>query len=236
MPANPGLDTPIGSANTGSATYTSSGLINILMAAFWTKSTTVASVSSTHYASGLWQQRKSFVVTHSGETLELATWWGPVSEIGQTLTSEVVTPSYAAGNGGESIIVVGVNNVNNITPWDANGSLPATGENVSGSSTPSVTISTTNVNPLVIGLVGTSLNQTLGNNPGASFTFDLHEHAGNGGPDTDLALEHYAHTGALSGFAATWGVSLNEWTMLVDAFAGSPYVRRRPSQVSLNRR
>ena len=236
MSSNPALDTPTGTANHGSATYSSVGAINVLIAGFWTKGTTVASVSSTNFGSGLWVPRKSFVVTHSGETLELALWWADVSASGRVLTNEVVTPTYAGGGGGESIIVAGVNNVIDTAPWDVNAAVPATGENVAGSSTPSVNISTTNGKPLVIALVGTSLNQTLGSNPGTDFTFDLHEHASNGGPDTDLALEHYAAPNALTGYAATWGVSLNEWAMLVDVLAANPYVRRRPSQVSLNRR
>ena len=219
LPSAPSLDSPVGNTHSSTLSYTSAGLVNILVLWVWNDGSTTTAVSSPTYGSFTKRATLSHV---AGYTQELTEWWVAVaSGAGASVSSEVISIT-TVGGPGLSMIAAGVKGCSSTAPFDTSGSFPAT-INSSGSSAPTATgINSTSSLPLVGGLVGTASNTNLGSTPGTSFTYDLHEHSGNGPPDSDLALEHYAPGSALSGFSATWGTSYGEWAFLVDAFAPPP--------------
>lgn len=241
----PNAITGIGGGSHTSVTYTSSGPINTLHLVAWTKvnssaNPSVVSVSSTSFSSSQWKSRKQFQVTHSGELLEMSSWWVPVAAgAGQSLSGEVITISQPTGNSGLSLIAFGMSNVSSASPFDVNATVPNQADNPSSSSVPtSGSVSSASSTPTGVAFVGTSLNQTLGSNPGNmggnAMTFGIHEHSSNGGPDTDLGMEYQQAASAYAATTATWGVSLSEWTLYTDVFAPPPPTPSQPAIVFTN--
>lgn len=217
---SPTLNSPVGNTHSLTLSYTSSGNVNVLVLWVWADSMTTTSVSSPTY--GAFTKRKAFTHLVGGSrTLELSEWWVAVAAgVGAAVAGEVITAVFSGGTPtGLGMIAAGVAGCSNTTPFDANASFPATATGDTSSAPTKTGLNSSSSKPLVVGLVGVSSNITLGSNPGTNFTYVIHEHSGNGGPDNDVALEKYAPSGALSNYTATWGVNLGEWAFLVDAFA-----------------
>ena len=98
-------------------------------------------------------------VTSSFNHGDLEVWYAV--ESGTALTSQTCTATLSGTATSADILIIAFSGENTTTPFDTNGSLPVTASNLSGvASAPSVTISTTNANTVLL---------TAGQVPGAAW-------------------------------------------------------------------
>lgn len=171
---------------------------------------TISSISSTNTTS--WASRKVYTGTFgNGDKWSLEQWYGKASS---ALTNESLSITYSATPSNANYNVFGVHGANLTTIPDANASLPATG--TGGATQPSVSISTSNANDMVIACMiqaGTVSNETAG----SGFTLIT-------GSATQ-PVEFKVTAGTISSVAQTFGTTPpTNWAMLVDAIQAAAVV------------
>lgn len=145
------------------ATATSSGAVSSLSATISTTNTNDIVLAFVHLekpsggavtVSGVsgggltWALRKQFAF---GTDNDIEIWWAAASA---ALTSQSITATFTGAIDDASLQLIAVSGVASlVTPWDANGSLPATFAEVNVAN-PSVTISTTSAVTMVLGFRG----------------------------------------------------------------------------------
>jgi len=175
--------------------------------------TTVSSVSG---GPGGWA-RRSQAQSHNGTDPynNLEVWWAYASG---TLSGASITVNMSATVDNAALLIFGVKNpASTSSPWDANGSLPAS-SNSSAAPTPGITVSTTSGTNLLLEFYGSSSGPaapTLGS-AGTTFIANAHNAAGVNWGNAAGAYE-YLPT-ALTSATLQWGnTTLTQTLFTVDA-------------------
>jgi hypothetical protein len=123
--------------------------------------------------------------------------------------SITVTPN--SYNRDFAVQVIGIIGANTTTPFDTHAGLPYTGSDT-GSSTPTVTgVSTSNANDMILGFEG-QLDNTA-QTAGSYFTGTILHNDGVEGNNLGYKIE----TSTLSSTSISFGTSVSQWVMYVDA-------------------
>ncbi|HUI01268.1 MAG TPA: hypothetical protein VLX56_06530, partial [Nitrososphaerales archaeon] len=206
------------SSVSASLTTTNSNDVIILSAGTSSSSATVSSVSDTGGHS--WTHRAS----ESGNpSVEVEEWYTTASS---PLSSDSITVTWS-GAGDNTFSAFGISGVNTASPFDSNGALPA--KSTGTSTTPSVTVSTSNANDMVFGLLAnehTSAAVCHTETDGTGFTDTGATQCATGGSasqnnDQEYEVVSSTQTNLAIPFTTSSGGS-NQWAMIGDAVvAGS---------------
>jgi hypothetical protein len=163
-----------------------------------------ATVSVSNITGGLtWALRKRFTGNSVGEEV----WWA-LAATAQSAVTFTVNLSGTPTNSDAGCFAI--NGANTSTPWDVNGSLPATGT-ASSASAPTVTgVSTTNANTMLLGMYGTQTGSS--SSVGASYTLIQV-----GGSFGNIGQEQQVVSGTQSSVTVSWTGNHNSWNMIADA-------------------
>jgi len=179
-------------------------------------------VSSISDSAGLtWAQRSSVTMDNAGAQNaynDFERWWALSTG---ALSNDTITVSFSGSVDSATVLAYGVNGANTGTPWDANGSLPATATS-SSNTTPTVSgISTTSASTLLLASVGTTnggasiLTGTIAGAAASGIFLNVH------GAFSETYGEYVAVSSAQSGVSAAFGSSVNSWLMVVDALVAA---------------
>lgn len=141
------------------------------------------------------------------------------------------TVNFGLTNSADGIVAAlfAVNGCNLSAPWDPNGSLPAT-TTFGGSTTPSLTVSTTNINNFVIAAMGSIENNSAQFDAVPSgFTLLAGLGRNNSGFQNQMGIGYERPGAALSSQAIAWGSSSSDGCYIVDSLTapgggGSPAI------------
>lgn len=123
---------------------------------------TISSISDT--AGLAWHERTATtspnMIGSNGNpnSFDLEVWWAYAPS---ALSSDTITPTFAANRDCSTLAAFGVNGANTTNPWDANGSLPQTAVNNSATylggtdADPSASVSTNAANTMLLGFMAT---------------------------------------------------------------------------------
>ncbi len=142
----------------------------------------VSSISSPKIPGGEWHERSNLSELTASYT-DMEVWWAYSSN---QLSSEPITATLAGSPDDATIIAFGISGADTAAPWDTNAALPAkaTGSNA----TPSVKISTTAQNALILGFASTASNPVI--TPGGGFS-QIQNIVAAGGAMFDSGLAEY---------------------------------------------
>lgn len=168
---------------------------------------TVSSISSPNVS---WQTSARKTVTN---TNHLEVWWGTAAA---ALNNESITINLSTSGAQWRVIVAGIVGANLAAPFDTNASIPASA--TGSSTTPSVTISTSNPNDMILGLFCQGGSGTW--TPGSGFSF-LIAPSTYTNPVFDGEYEIVSATQTNLAVSVTSSVS-NAWAAIGDAIAASP--------------
>ena len=128
------------------------------------------------------------------------------------VTSITVTFSGSLTGDGAAVIVFGVSGANTASPFDTHAGLPYS--NDGSSSTPSVTgVSTSTANDAIIAVLGS--RSTTAETAGSGFTMIVSKSTSTSGGNG--AAEYEIASGTLTSATVSFGTSVSDWAMLVDA-------------------
>lgn len=173
---------------------------------------TITSITGGGANLGAWTQRTT-KQSHNGTDVyqNMEVWWAAASG---TVTAQTITINFTAMTTGDSIDVFYMdikNPVSTVSPWDANGSLPAT-NNSSASPTPAVTgVSTTSSNDMLLIFYGANSNTSLTTGPTGSFF------AGGAANPGVVGAAIIPEPNTVSSISLSWGQSYAQGVMVVDA-------------------
>lgn len=175
----------------------------------------VTSISSANLPSGSWHERSNLTQyttypSYSSYT-DMEVWWAYAPN---KLSSETITATLSGSIDDGAIIAFGVSGANTTAPWDTNAGLP--NAVIGNSLTPSVTVSTTARNTIILGIDSTGSYTAL--TPGAGYT-QIQYVANNGATYYEYAIAEYAMaTSPQTGIAVDVTASAsNPWFMVGDA-------------------
>lgn len=175
---------------------------------------TVSSVTSTHLT---FTKRDGDSKTASFYSTDLEIWWAHSTA---PLTSESITVSFSSGSTYGTISAIAVSGANSSTPWDANGSLPATAFSTS-SGTGSATYSTTTNNTVAFFIESTTDTSGYGgsgaNHHPTGFTSIGNEPGLSAGGSANYS--YIINSTTQSSTTVTSSNSQNNWHVLIDAIA-----------------
>lgn len=181
--------------------------------------TTVLSVSDT--AGLTWANRKQFSGHLGGNPwVNLEIWWALAAS---AQSSQTITITFNATIDNASTIVLGVNGAKTSTPWDTNGSIPATGIEPTNTTAPTVSsVSTTCVKDM---LVMAAITSSGGINPpnqttGTGFSSVTTINSSGGADFSASAVQTGIVTSAQSGITTSFGTSWAAWVAISDALQG----------------
>lgn len=208
-----------GSSSSTTITVSTGGTDRVLVLEITTCATSAVTVSSvTDTASLTWALRKRNAVNDGSFVQTLEVWW---AEAPSQLTNDTITVNYGTSlTFAVSVMsVVGVGNPS--SPWDSNGSLPATASNTGSSSTPSVSgVSTTSASAMLLQFI----NTRQASNPvtGSAYTVigPVNAEPSAGGGRAYEALGYQSVSVAQSSITVSGGNSLTPWGIIADALAG----------------
>lgn len=158
-----------------------------------------------------WNLRKRFQVSWIAgvtvsNTMEL--WWAIATG---TLSAASLSSGMAIGSQSGFVAAFGVSGAKNSAPWDTNAALPATAQQTGGgAATPSVGITTSNANDLLICVKSDQANGIGGLTEGTGWT------------RLDGAWETKIVNATQSGATGEWSGTASQWMILADAIRQGP--------------
>lgn len=204
-----------------SAAFTTTGSGDVVVALVNTTNPfgTTATVSSISGGGLTWIKRKQFTITTSNFDVGSTEIWYAIAA--SPLTSQVITATLSTASTGAVITVFAVSGANTTTPWDINGSLPASGSDVTGTSTvPTITsVSTTNANTVLIAYVTLPGNASGALTNPAGFTLIAQSNGFSGSPNFEGGAAQSAReivSSTQAGISVAFSTVAN-WAMVVDA-------------------
>ncbi len=211
-------------ATSATCNYTTSGanrvvVLAILVTSTLGSNTTVTSVSDT---GGLtWTKRKQLLGPSDGtdfQTLEI--WWAYAAT---AQAAKTITVNFNQSARTQALISYGVSGLlTPSSPWDINGSLPASATNVGATSLPTVTgVSTTGGNGILLGWYGSRavVTQTAGS--GFTLIGNNNQEPGAGSDRAYLSAEYELIATPQSGVSVGAGPTNTPWLMVADSLAGA---------------
>jgi hypothetical protein len=181
------------------ATITTPATNNIILAYTHCENPAAQRTVSGVSGGGLTWARRAQFLNSSAPWSTNEVWWAAAPA---ALTSQTITVTFSAAIDDCSLQLIAVNGVLNlVSPWDTNGSLPATGV---GPGTPvSRNISTTAANTMLLGFTGDATSNVPAT--GTGFTL-LYTTANSGGANFSFTKSQYqVFTSAQTNYAATFG-------------------------------
>lgn len=131
------------------------------------------------------------------------------------LTNVVVTCSNS-GTDNMDLEVFGISGANTGSPFDTHAGIPSVAYSSSGSTTPATTITTSNANDMIIGLVATQYKSGQSLVKGSAYTLVLSDVVGH----PNVGSEYEVVSATQSGLSVGWTLGVStQWTVIADAVA-----------------
>lgn len=164
-----------------------------------------------------WTKRIAATSTaHNGSVLEV--WYAKAAA---PLTNETISWTWAQQLDDAAAIAIGFSGVDQTTPFDVNGSLPATNKNDSTTTAPSVPgVSTTAQNTMLLAFAGVAQNGVFtspASIPSGFTTMGTAPTTNNGNLGANMIGAYQTESSPQAGLTITFATSSNTWIAVVDA-------------------
>lgn len=160
-----------------------------------------------------WTSRGTDTYTSSSNYGKMECWYAISTG---TLSSKTVTFTADRASGGMMVMVFAISGANTISPFDPsfNSAVHKHDYNNGAIMTPTVSISTTHADDMIIGFIGKMDNSI--SNQGSGYTRIDHIEGGSN-PGTSSADEYQIVAGTKSNFAVSFSESSSRWIVMADA-------------------
>jgi RHS repeat-associated protein len=201
----------ITSGTSGSGTLVTTYANDVLIVDVGVKAGVNSVSSITSSPSLTWMKRGSVATSTNAEAEEWYAEWSSSGSISITVNLASAAATYA--------VPFGVSGANFASPFDSHSGLPATAYSTSSSGSPSVSLSTTNANDLILGFLANP-GANVVDNSGAGFTLIRTGHTSTGIINGNA--EYKAVSSAQTGLAVTWTSSPSEvFAAIADAIVAA---------------
>lgn len=208
---------------TADVSASAAGKLIVLVLGFESTANVAPAISAIDTIAGqpAWTKRSQKLGTSTSTAFGLEVWY-LVSNSAFATTTVNVTYSGGGGNNGWENICLEYNNVDPVTPWDTNVSLPSSTENASLSTgvVPSISgRSTTQAKTLLVGYYGSNGPSIQGAATG--YTLDAEEiQSGGSASSPNVAEQSQSVTSAQSNVTMAMTGATTGWCFIVDAIRG----------------
>ena len=200
-----GLSNGTATVTTNTTTLTNSTPNAIIVAViYWELNGALPTLTGVSGGGLTWTKRSG---VNTGGISAMEVWWALAAS---PLSGVTVTATFSGNQDNAAIIVVPFKNVNTSTPWDSNVSIPATQTSggTSGSFTPSLTVSTTNNDCLLLYSGGTNQNWSFPDTVTPGFTSLATVFNPNGSLYANLEVTSAGAASPISSVTETWGSAI----------------------------